>query len=78
MKASRRLLGLGILVTALAAATPAQADSYDPKRAGHPLRILAYIVHPFGVALDYLIFRPAHWVVSHEPLDDIFGHTRDY
>ena len=29
--------------------------------------------HPFGVALDYLIFRPAWWVGTHEPLRTIFG-----
>jgi hypothetical protein len=67
------LLALGML----ALASPAAADEYDPKYAGHPLRILAYIVHPVGVMFDYLLFRPAHWVGSHEPLKTIFGHT-DY
>jgi hypothetical protein len=38
------------------------------------LRILAYCVHPVGVILDYLIFRPAHWVGSHEPMKTLFGH----
>lgn len=64
-----------VLAAALAfLASSASADDYDPKRAGHPLRIAAYILHPVGVALDYLIMRPAHWLVSHEPLDEIFGH----
>jgi hypothetical protein len=67
------LLTLGML----AVASPASADEYDPKYAGHPLRILAYIVHPVGVMFDYLLFRPAHWVGSHEPFKTIFGHT-DY
>jgi hypothetical protein len=26
------------------------------------------------VILDLLIFRPAHWVGSHEPLATLFGH----
>lgn len=70
----RRLLAAAIALGALAVASPAAADDYDPQRAGHPLRIVAYVVHPVGVALDYLIFRPAHWLGSHEPLRTIFGH----
>jgi len=65
------LLALGLL----GAASPAGADDYDPKYAGHPLRVLAYVVHPLGVALDYLLFRPVHWVGNHEPFKTIFGHT---
>jgi len=65
------VLALGLL----AVARPAAADEYDPNYAGHPLRVLAYVVHPLGVLLDYAIFRPAHWVGSHEPLKTIFGHT---
>lgn len=55
--------------------TSALADDYDPKQAGHPLRIVAYAVHPVGVALDYLLMRPLHWIVSYEPIKTIFGHT---
>ena len=56
-------------------AAPAAADPYDPKMAGHPVRIAAYILHPVGVMLDYLILRPAHWLGSKEPLRTLFGHT---
>jgi hypothetical protein len=64
-----------ILASALlVSAVPAAADEYDPRRAGHPLRIIAYVLHPVGVAFDYLLFRPAHWVGHHEPLKTIFGH----
>lgn len=59
----------------LGAAGPAAADEYDPKRAGHPLRIIAYVLHPIGVAFDYLIFRPAHRVGHIEPVRTIFGHS---
>ena len=45
--------------------------------AGHPLRIVAYVLHPVGVLFDYLIFRPAHWIGSKEPMKTIFGHTDD-
>jgi len=61
------------LVLALTAPT-AQADEYEADRAGHPVRILAYVLHPFGVALDYLVFRPAHWVGHQEPFKTLFGH----
>ena len=71
---------LGKLVAAfgfalLVAAGPARADEHDPQRSGHPLRIVAYALHPVGVIVDTLIFRPAHWLVHHEPLRTLFGHT---
>ena len=52
----------------------ARADDYDPQKAGHPVRILAYAVHPVGVVLDILIFRPAHWIGSLPVVDKLFGH----
>ena len=66
-------------IAALAAAlclVPALAiaDDYDPQRAGHPVRIAAYVLHPVGVILDVLIFRPAHWIGSRPGLDEFFGH----
>ena len=78
LRAFRRPLASAVLVLGLlAAAGPAAADEYDPHYAGHPLRILAYVVHPVGVMFDYLLFRPAHWIGSHEPLKTIFGHSDD-
>lgn len=71
---TRRSVALATVVAALALATPASADRYDPQKAGHPMRILAYAVHPIGVILDLLIFRPAHWIGSKEPLASFFGH----
>ena len=67
------------MLTALCAitlsfASPALADEYDDDSAGHPLRIVAYVLHPVGVAIDYLILRPAHWLASQEPMKTVFGH----
>jgi hypothetical protein len=59
---------------AIASASPSRADDYDKRTSGHPLRIVAYVLHPVGVAIDYLLLRPAHWLGSHEPLKTIFGH----
>jgi hypothetical protein len=66
-----------LVLVLLGGAAPVAADDYEPKRAGHPLRILAYVVHPVGVALDYLIMRPVHWVGSYEPFRTLFGHESD-
>ena len=65
-----------LALLAFAFAAPASADRYDPQHAGHPVRILAYALHPVGVMLDLLIFRPAHWLGSKEPLATLFGHER--
>lgn len=72
----RRLVFVALFALCLAIAAPAAADRYDPQRAGHPARIVAYALHPIGVMLDLLIFRPAHWIGSHEPMATLFGHER--
>ena len=72
-----RVLGIGLAAVIFLLATPAHADRYDPEYAGHPLRILAYVTHPIGVVVDYLLLRPAHWVVEHEPFSTLFGHDAD-
>ena len=72
---TRRSIAAAIAAIALCmSATPVAADDYDPQRAGHPVRIVAYAAHPVGVLLDLLIFRPAHWIGSHEPFASLFGH----
>jgi hypothetical protein len=74
----RRCLAALLLIAGVAVlAGPAAADEYDARRAGHPLRVVAYVVHPFGVALDYLLFRPTHWVGSLPVIRTIFGHDVD-
>ena len=55
------------------ASTPVH-DDHDPRNAAHPLRIVAYGLHPVGVALDWIVVRPAVWVVRHEPFRTIFGY----
>lgn len=65
---------LALAMMGIASATPVRADDYDESNSGHPLRIIAYVLHPVGVAIDYLLLRPAHWLGSREPLKTIFGH----
>jgi hypothetical protein len=73
----QRVAAATLATVMLAIASPAVADDYDPEYSGHPLRIAAYVLHPFGVLVDYLVLRPAHWVGSKEPFATIFGH-KDY
>jgi len=69
----RRLLAGLTALALLAAASPAFAEEYDDTYAGHPLRVVAYVVHPIGVILNVLIFRPFHWIGSHEPFKTLSG-----
>jgi hypothetical protein len=80
---SRRVVGklaasiaasMAIILLVVSISNPAAADEYDSKNAGHPLKIVAYMLHPVGVIIDYLLLRPAHWLGSHEPFKTAFGH----
>lgn len=71
MSARAVVIALSLLCLALPAA--AGPTRYEPRRAGHPLRIAAYAAHPFGVILDTLVFHPAWWVGQHEPFRTLFG-----
>jgi outer membrane protein OmpA-like peptidoglycan-associated protein len=55
---------------------PASAapDEYDDSQS-HPLRIVAYLLHPAAWLLEQVVFRPFHYLVSaNEPMEEIFGH----
>ena len=51
----------------------AGADPYDDSQS-HPLRILAYLIHPVGYTLEWLVTRPFHEVVAQPDLEPVFGH----
>jgi len=51
----------------------ALADEYDESQS-NPLRVVAYVAHPFGVLLEWLAARPFHAIVSAKDLDYAFGH----
>lgn len=65
-----------LLVLALAVPSLAQAAEYKPRRAGHPLRIVAYALHPVGYVLDRLVFYPAWRIAQWEPLAVLVGMER--
>ena len=62
------------LVVLLAGVAPAVADTYERDHAGHPLRIIAYVLHPFGVLIGFIVLRPAHWLGSQNGMRTVFGH----
>ena len=70
----RALVAAALAPSVLATPFAAAADEYDDEKSGHPLRVIAYVVHPVGLLIDTLIFRPAHWIGSHEPFSTLFGH----
>ena len=75
IEATSAALVLGLVLAV--GAVRASADDYDSSEAGNPLRILAYVLHPVGVVLDVLIFRPAHWLGSQPVIAQLVGHDSD-
>ncbi len=72
----RLAVGAAALALGLTLGLPASvtADPHDPTRSGHPLRIVAYALHPVGVLMDWLIMRPAHWIGHFGPVAALVGH----
>ena len=62
-------LGLGLLST-----VPTNADRYTRAHGDNPMRLVAYVLHPVGLAAEFVVMRPIHWVVSQPNLDIVFGH----
>jgi hypothetical protein len=72
----KRIAWLCALAVGLTAAA-ANADEHRSDRAGHPLKIIGTLLHPVGVVLDWVIFRPAHWLQEREPVKTLTGHEED-
>jgi len=80
----KRIIAI-LLVTGIAflgSASRGLADDYEDGQA-NPFRMLAYLVNPFGVALEWAIARPLHaladangatrYIFGHTPHSDIFA-----
>ncbi len=63
-----------LLVGLTARPAVAVPDDYDDTQS-HPIRIIAYLASPIGFTLEWLIFRPFHYLVSRPALEPVFGHT---
>ena len=74
MKRSIACLSLVAVLALSGSALAFPGDEYDDSES-HPLRTAAYIIHPLGVGLEYVIYRPLHWLVSlNDTTELIFGH----
>lgn len=63
-----------LALAALSLAAPSMAHRYERATNDNPFRLLAYAGHPIGLAAEYIVMRPIHWVVSQPHLDIVFGH----
>ena len=72
MKRKAALAALTILMASMI--VPASAHRYNRVDDGHPLRLVAYALHPIGIGLEYFVMRPVHRFVSQDDNDILFGH----
>lgn len=74
MKRTIACMCLAAVLALYGSALAVPNDEYDDSES-HPLRTAAYILHPVGVGLEYVFYRPLHWLVSrNETTERIFGH----
>lgn len=69
---------LAVVVSLALNVTPAgaqerQPDAFDTYDDSHPLQIVAYPLSAAGFALEWLIARPVHALVSRPALKPVFG-----
>jgi hypothetical protein len=63
-----------LIALVMVPATGRAHDAYDDTQS-HPLRLIAYAVHPVGYAIEWLAMRPIHFLVSQPQTERVFGHT---
>lgn len=67
------LVVLALMGSSAAWAVEKVSDDYDDSIT-HPLRLASYVVHPIGFAVEWLIGRPIHYIISRPHLDRVFGY----
>lgn len=70
----QKLYAVLFALALLLAPTAGWSHDYDRDDSDYPLRYVAYAVHPVGIAVEYTVLRPIHWIVSRPVLNVIFGH----
>lgn len=71
----RLVMTLATVALVLGTVAPASAHEYDRRDSGgHPWRWIVYVIHPVGVALEYVVARPIHSIASRGELDILMGH----
>ncbi|HAC80495.1 MAG: hypothetical protein P8K76_12165 [Candidatus Binatia bacterium] len=69
-----RKIAAAVMVVMLLAAPARAVDDYDDSQS-NPFRIIAYVLHPIGYAVEWLFTRPFYRLVSQDDLEPIFGHV---
>jgi hypothetical protein len=72
MKRKLLLIILAVFILSICTSLALGRD-YKRGKDDNPVRVAAYVVHPIGMALDYAIMRPIHWVVKQTDLNKVFG-----
>ncbi|NQU43265.1 OmpA family protein [bacterium] len=70
LKLAALLLGSALLFQLV----PVQANDYDRNDTDNPIRLVAYVLHPFGVALEWAVMRPVHWLAHQSGFSYVMGH----
>ena len=64
---------LGLCFVLLCTPVAYGGDGYDDAEDTHPLRIMSYPLHLAGNAIEWLVARPLHAVVTQKHLSRYFG-----
>jgi hypothetical protein len=81
MRLWKSLVLAGLATLVFAGTAPAycnnqySCDSGYNDAESHPLRLVAYALHPVGYTVEWLFMRPIHALVSQPELCPIFGYT---
>ena len=73
MRLAAALAIVACLASSARAVGSAMSD-YDDSEA-HPLRLVAYALHPVGYLAEWLVMRPLHRIVSQDDMAPIFGYV---
>ena len=71
---SRTSVASLLTVALVLMAAPSFADRYHRGTDDNPFKLVAYALHPIGIAGEYFVLRPIHWFVSQGDNDILFGH----
>lgn len=67
------LAGMFVFTSGVVRAEDGREPEYEDSMM-HPLHLAAYVLHPVGYAVEWLIGRPFHYIISRPQLDRVFGY----
>ena len=73
MRLWKSVVAAGLGVVLFAGFVQAAYDDYDDYTDSHPLRLIAYVLHPVGYTIEWLAMRPIHALVTQPELQPVFG-----